>query len=250
MKSIQAILYVAHGTRLQAGVDEAKKFIQKQIEKIDVPIQMISFIELQRPFVKEGIEQCILRGATHIVIIPILLLEAGHAKHDLPQSIELAKKKYPHIAFSYGRPFGVHTSIIDTLVERMEEQQEITSDARVLIVGRGSTDRSIRDDFQQIISLLEKKINVAKINVCYLAAQNPTFEEGLQREIVHGAKNVFIVPYLLFTGLLMLHIEKRVQDIKSPGQSFIVCNQIGSSKQISTFFVKRVYETLNEGAKL
>src|SRR5690625_4453083 len=182
------------------------------MKRIDAPIQVISFIDLQSPSIEVGMEQCVARGASHIVLIPILLLEAGHAKHDLPLAIADAKQKYPHITFSYGSPFGVHESIIDTLVERMEEQQKITPDARVLIVGRGSSDDSIRTDFQQIVSLLKERINVSAINVCYLAAQKPTFEEGLLSEIESEANNIFIVPYLLFTGLLMLHIEKKVRE--------------------------------------
>lgn len=245
---IQAVLYVAHGSRLKEGAQEAKAFIDKQIERISAPIQLISFIELQHPLVEEGIEQCVLQGASHIVVVPILLLEAGHAKHDLPLAIDQAKRKFPHVAFSYGRPFGVHESIIDTLVERIEEQHEITADSRVLIVGRGSTDDSIRADFQNIIALLNEKINVSAINVCYLAAQKPTLEEGLQQEIESGAKHIFIVPYLLFTGLLMLHIEKKVREINAPGQTIILCKQIGWNEKISDIFVERIYEKLDKEA--
>ena len=245
MVIIQAILYVAHGSRLKEGVEEARAFMQEQMKRIDVPIQIISFIELQRPFVHEGIVQCIIRGATHIAVVPILLLEAGHAKHDLPHVIERAQEKYPHVTFTYGRPFGVHESIINTLVKRMEEQQKITRDARVLIVGRGSTDPSILADFQQIISLLQEKIDVSSIHVCYLAVQQPTFIDGLHREINSEAKTVFIVPYLLFTGLLMLHIEKKAQELQRPNQQLIVCNPIGSNEDISKLFLERVNQILN-----
>lgn len=241
---IQAVLYVAHGSRLKEGVQEAKEFIGKQIERINAPIQLISFIELQHPLVEEGIEKCVLQGATHIVVIPILLLEAGHAKQDLPMAIEQAKRKYPHVTFSYGRPFGVHESIIDTLVERIKEQHDIIEGARILIVGRGSTDTSIRADFKKIKDLLNERINVSSINVCYLAAQNPTLEEGLQKELKSGAKRIFIVPYLLFTGFLMLHLEKKVQEIHVPEQAIFLCQNIGWNEKISNFFIERVNESL------
>ncbi|MEI3614060.1 sirohydrochlorin chelatase [Pseudogracilibacillus sp. SO30301A] len=241
---IQAVLYVAHGSRLKEGVQEAKEFISKQIDRISAPIQLISFIELQPPLVEAGIEQCVLQGATHIVVVSILLLEAGHAKHDLPMEIERAKRKYPHVTFSYGRPFGVQESIIDTLVDRIEEEHDITEDARVLIVGRGSTDTSIRSDFKNIKELLNERINVSSINVCYIAAQNPTLEEGLQKEVKSGAKCIFIVPYLLFTGLLMLHLEKKVQETQAPEQTLILCQNIGWNEKISKFFVEHVNKKL------
>ena len=40
---MQAVLYVAHGSRIKAGVEEAIQFIKSSQAMIDVPIQEICF---------------------------------------------------------------------------------------------------------------------------------------------------------------------------------------------------------------
>ena len=69
-----------------------------------------------------------------------MLLTANHAKKDIPEIVKPLQIKYPHIVFSYGKPFGIHQKLIAQIYERIEEQTtEITSDAEILLIGRGSS---------------------------------------------------------------------------------------------------------------
>lgn len=244
---MQAILYVAHGTRLQAGVEEAKSFIQHHIKQIDIPIQVISFIDLASPLMEDGITQCVQQGATDIAVVPILLLEAGHAKHDLPESIRQAKKRYPQVNFSYGAPFGVCDALIDVMVQRLQEQQAITATDSVLIVARGSSDASICDAFAQITRKLKRKIPTQDVAVCYLAAQNPNLSDGLAAQLKNESAHVFVLPYLLFTGLLMQHLDKKVKEINQPNKNVMLCNHLGLSEEISQLLIQNISKCIKKG---
>lgn len=246
---MQAILYVAHGTRLQAGVDEARDFVAYHMKKVKAPIQVMSFIDLASPSIEEGIESCVKQGATRIAMLPILLLEAGHAKNDLPEAIAQAQIKYPQITFTYGSTYGVHAYMIDTIVERLKEQGPVEKDASILIVARGSSDNQIRNDFASIVELLKKRVDVKQIDVCYLAAQSPNLQEGIDAHIKNTAKTVYIVPYLLFTGLLMQHLEKVVEREQLPHKELKLCKQLGRSEAITQLTLERIAEVLDQGGK-
>jgi|SRR5690625_4701427 len=247
--NLQAILYVAHGTRLQEGVDEAKDFVAYHMKQVDVPIQVMSFIDLASPSIDEGIETCVTQGATRIAMVPILLLEAGHAKNDLPEAIALAEEKYPHITFTYGSPYGVHEYMIETIVERLKEQGPLAKDASILIVARGSSDNRIREDFAAIVHHLKKKVDVKQIDVCYLAAQSPNLHEGIATHIKNTAKTVYVVPYLLFTGLLMQHLEEVIDRIQLRNKEFRLCRQLGRSESITALTLQRIAEAIGKGGK-
>jgi len=120
---VQAVLYVGHGSRVKAGADEAMNFIENSKQMIDIGIQEVCFLELVKPSILEGISKCVARGATKIAVVPILLLTAVHANEDIPLEIEKAKLKYPSITFTYGRAFGIHSKIIDSLYDRVLEQK-------------------------------------------------------------------------------------------------------------------------------
>ena len=56
----------------------------------------------------QGIDRLCRNRCHHMVVIPIILFAAGHAKIHIPSAIDDAKLKYPLVKFTYGRPIGVH----------------------------------------------------------------------------------------------------------------------------------------------
>lgn len=244
---MQAVLYVGHGSRIKAGVEEAIQFIKSSQAMIDVPIQEICFLELAAPSVDEGITKCVERGATKIAIVPILLLTAAHANEDIPFEIEVGKIMYPDIEFTYGKAFGIHPKIVDSLYDRVVEQKvAIAEDAQVLIVGRGSSDPAVKHDLNEIAQLLADKYAFNKVTVCFLYGADPHFDEALLKLQEAPQKQVFIIPYLLFTGILMNGIEKKIVTQSPNDQQLILCENLGYHKYVQDVLVERVNELLEK----
>ncbi|MFL6556918.1 MAG: sirohydrochlorin chelatase, partial [Bacillus sp. (in: firmicutes)] len=104
---MRGILYIGHGTRSKEGAAEANSFIHRVMERIDVSIQEMSFLELTEPSIEEGFRRCVIRGATEITVIPLFLLSAGHIKEDIPQALTSLQKRFPNIEVKIRNPFGV-----------------------------------------------------------------------------------------------------------------------------------------------
>ncbi|WP_203247748.1 sirohydrochlorin chelatase [Sporosarcina beigongshangi] len=248
---MQAVLYVGHGSRIQAGVEEALQFIENCQVLIDVPIQEICFLELASPSVDEGITKCVERGATKIAIVPILLLTAHHANEDIPFEIEVGQIMYPDVEFTYGKAFGVHPKMVDSLYDRVIEQQvPIERDAQVLLVGRGSSDQAVKRDLSEIAHLLAKKYPFTKVDVCFLYGTSPSFDEALEQLQQTTEQQVFIIPYLLFSGILMNGIERTIAQHSTNGQQIILCENLGYHKYVQDVLVERVNDLLAETAVL
>lgn len=246
---MEAILYVGHGSRMKAGVEEAERFIKKLMEKVSVSIQELCFLELSSPNIMQGIERCIQRGATSIAVMPMLLLTAVHAKVDIPNAIDKARSLYPHVQFSYGETLGVHSDIVDALFDRIASQQRSpSSDATVVIVGRGSSDADVKHDLTQIASMLQQRYAFQNVEVCFLYGAEPSFSEMMSTLETAQVKQAFIVPYLLFTGLLLKGIEKRVaahRHIRSD-QHVILCEALGYHQAVERVAIQRVNEVLSK----
>lgn len=246
---MQAVLYIGHGSRVKAGVEEAIWFIERSKPFIDVPIQEICFLELAAPSISEGIAKCVDRGATKIAIVPILLLTAHHAKKDIPLEIEAGKIQFPDVEFTYGKTFGIHPKIIDSLYDRILEQElAIGEKASVLLVGRGSSDQAVKRDLTQIAQLFSEKYSIQQVDVCFLYGSKPSFDEALLHLQHTNVKQVFIIPYLLFSGILMNDIERKMVDQSAEDQKYILCENLGYHKSIQEVLVERVNELLEKGS--
>ncbi len=242
---MEAVLYVAHGSRVKAGVEEAKQFIETVKPQINVEIQEICFLELAAPSIVEGVSACVEKGATEIAIIPILLLTANHAKQDIPLEIEKAQKLYPNVTFTFGKPFGIHRKLIDSLQERVQQKStKQNEEIEVLLIGRGSSDESVQYDFQQIADTLKHTYNYAKVDICFLYGNGPSFENALEQLQSNREKPVYVVPYILFTGLLKIGIQKKMAGLGFADDEVVLCECLGYDENVRQVLIERVEETL------
>lgn len=246
---MQAVLYIAHGSRIRAGIEEATSFIERSKPLINIPIQEICFLELAEPNISDGIARCVSLGASKIAIVPILLLTANHAKKDIPFEIETARIKYPNVIFTYGETFGIHLKIIDSLYDRILEQEiAFTKSSSVLLIGRGSSDQAVKHDLTKIAHLLGKKFAIKQVDVCFLYGSKPSLDEALWELRQTSIKQIFIIPYLLFSGILMNDIERKMVDQSTKDQKYILCENLGYHKSIQEVLVERVNELLEKGS--
>ncbi|MEC1177849.1 sirohydrochlorin chelatase [Metasolibacillus meyeri] len=242
---MQAILYVGHGTRVKQGVDEAIQFIESIKQEIPVAIQEISFLELVEPDIVQGVGRCVEQGATQIAIVPLLLLTAQHAKEDIPLEIEKARQLYPHVQFTLGRPFGIHDKLIETIYKRIVEQQiEISHDAEVLLIGRGSSDTAVARDMQKVSGFVRNKFGFHSVDACFLYGAGPAFQDALETIKKRDVKQLFIVPYLLFSGLLSRGIEKDIAALQFDRSRVVLCASLGYDDNVRQVLIERVQEVI------
>ncbi|MDM5200471.1 sirohydrochlorin chelatase [Fictibacillus enclensis] len=240
---MKALLLICHGSRTKAGTEKAREFAEQCMRHIDYPIKEVCFLELSKPDIAKGVESCVRQGATSICAIPILLLTAAHAKEDIPGELQIQQERFPHIEFSYGKPFGVHESISSLLWERITESTDAFKEkSLILLVGRGSSDPDVKRDLKAIAAHLEENYKIPPIETCFLTAAQPSFEEML-RLAGWGYEQVIVVPYLLFPGILLSGMKKAIaEQARETGQELILCEALGYHPVLQEVLLSRVDE--------
>ncbi|MCD8892351.1 sirohydrochlorin chelatase [Staphylococcus nepalensis] len=239
---MQGVLYVSHGSRVAEAVEEATSFIELVQAQVDVPLQEICFLELAEPDISQGFQKLVNQGANEIAIIPVLLLSAGHYYKDIPEEIEYSQQQFPEVKIVYGQPLGVQARLTEILKQRFEKV-DITpnSDAKLLIIGRGSYNPQTKKDFSIIKSQLSAMLPSNNISVCYLAACEPLFEDALNHAVDEGYSQIFILPYIWFTGILDQYIAKVVNDYQKKSD-IILTEHLSHHEHLQTALKERVEE--------
>ncbi|MEB3752075.1 sirohydrochlorin chelatase [Geobacillus sp. FSL W8-0032] len=238
---MEAVLYVSHGSRVAAARLEAARFVEQCKAAVDIPIQELCFIELAEPDIITGVDRCVAQGATRIIVIPLLLLSAGHAKRDIPAALELAKQRHPAVEIVCGSPFGVHDAMIDIIIDRISEcAPSLDGESMILLIGRGSSDPDTKRDITAIARRLQEKTHVPHVSVCFLAAIGPTLDEGLEQANASPCRRVFVVPYLLFTGVLMKTIERKLRGFPTSDKQWHLCPYLGYHPRLVTLIRQQV----------
>ncbi|MGE7864860.1 sirohydrochlorin chelatase [Bacillus paramycoides] len=201
---MKGIVYVGHGSRLQTGNEQFIHFIHSVMKERNERIQKIAFLELTTPTIQDAITEAVIEGVTEIMIVPVLLFAAAHYKRDIPFEIEQIQKKYPHITFSVAPPFSTHPRMVELVVKRIRETMPMQGSS-VLLVGRGSSDPQPIYELHQIGSAVERKLGMP-VSCSFLTKGTPSFTAEL-KNITSNTSHVCVMPYLLFTGLLLQKIK-------------------------------------------
>lgn len=249
---MKAILYVGHGSRIDKGNKQFLAFINNVKQEFDV-FQTEAFIELTSPSIQEGVDECVRKGANQIAVVPVLLLTAYHANVDIPQELIVAKARYPKIKLTYGKPFGIEKDVIDIAEKRLLdvglkkviEDRQREPNTTVLVVGRGSSDGNQPSDVAKIARLIYERVACDNVEIAFLAATTPTVEEGLEKCEKLKAKRVYVLPYLLFTGVLMEELTEMLAKRNSETNTrYILADFLGFDHGLNAVLVRRTKEAL------
>ncbi|WP_281657977.1 sirohydrochlorin chelatase [Halobacillus sp. Cin3] len=242
---MEAVLYVSHGSRRKAATRQAEDFLHRTAGAHDLPYE-ICYLELAEPDISEGVRRLVERGASNIVVQPVLLLSAGHYYKDIPEEIDQISVLYPDLTFSYGEPLGVQPSIIKALAERLHGTDiPVQKGTNILLVGRGSRHPDTPEAVEKIAKLLKEEINYSHVEVCYLAALSPRFPEAFHRSTV-SYEHTIVLPYLWFTGVLMEEIEAEVAKAVQLGFSAAAAHHLEDHQAMEHALQLRVNEALNK----
>lgn len=253
---MDAVLFVGHGSKDPAGNEEVRRFVAGITQELNVPLVETCFLEFERPDILQGMEACVQKGATRVAVIPIILFSAGHAKIHIPASLDEIRKKYPQVQFIYGRPVGIHEQVLHILAARLEEAGLAAAaghqDVAVLIVGRGSSDPDANSDIYKMSRLFWERSQVKWVETGFMGVTFPLFDEGIERCLKLGARHVAVLPYFLFTGVLMKRMAESLEAWaeRQPDVRFTLAEYFGFHPLLKEVFKERVAEALQGTVKM
>jgi sirohydrochlorin cobaltochelatase len=214
-----ALLLVGHGSRDPDGQREFLEFAARvQHAAGDRPV-VACFLELAEPTIAQGLARCLELGYRDIAAVPVLLFAARHNKHDVPAEFDHVRDHHPDLCIRYGRHFGITTEIVDGLrsliaqAERQSTRPQIGRDHTVvLLVGRGSSDPDANGDVCKLARILWEGSWLLSVETCFIGITHPRLPEGLQRCMLLQPERIIVLPYLLFTGVLVKRIAAMARD--------------------------------------
>lgn len=140
-----------------------------------------------------------------MVAVPLVLLGAGHLKNDGPAALARARQRHPGVHFSYARELGIHPTPLTVAEERIRtvSQGWPTEGTAVVVVSRGSSDPDANADLCKVARLLWDGRQLGLVEPAFISLAWPSVPEALDRCRLLGAERIAVVPYFLFTGLLV-----------------------------------------------
>jgi sirohydrochlorin cobaltochelatase len=212
-----ALLIAGHGSRDPDGIREFLGLAQHfRATRPDLPLE-IAFLEFARPTIQEGIDRLVAGGATTVVVLPGVLMAAGHAKNDMASEVRLARQRHPHVTFHMGAALDVDAQLLQLCHVRYREALAgrpavEPRDTLLLLVGRGSSDPDANGNIAKVARFLQEGYPTAWSACAFSGIAAPLLPDALPVCERLGFRRIVVQPYFLFTGVLLKRIYETVAE--------------------------------------
>ncbi|QBI19815.1 sirohydrochlorin chelatase [Egibacter rhizosphaerae] len=241
-----ALLIAAHGTRSPAGVAECAALVDRVRARAPELAVAHGFIELSPPPIAASIDELVAAGRRSIVVVPLVLFDAGHSKTDVPAVVNAARARHRGVTFTYGQGLGIDHDLVAATHERLADvvPEPERSETAVLLVGRGATDPASNAEAQRLGRLLWEGRSWSEVEVAYVSLTAPRVPEGLDRLHRLGHTRVAVVPYFLFAGVLVDRIGEQARAFAAsrPATEVRVAGHLGSCDAVADRVLQRYRE--------
>jgi sirohydrochlorin cobaltochelatase len=246
------VLLAAHGTRDPDGAGEALAFADRLAERLAPDLPLVPcFLELTDPPILDTVERLVQAGVGEIVVMPLMLFGAGHVKNDVPAAIGVARERFPGLGIRYGAPLGVQPEMLDVVDERLRAVERSSPSfprerTAVLVVERGSRDPDANAEVFQLARLVWEGRGYGWVEPCFVGITRPSLDEALARCVALGAERVVVLPYFLFTGVLVRRVASIVAERAAalPNVDFRLAEHLGAHPRLLDLAARRVAEAI------
>ena len=251
------ILVAAHGTRNEQGLAECRQCTALLTERLPgVPIEL-AYLELAQPAIAQGIERLARAGVRRLLVAPLLLFAAGHAKRDIPREVAAAAAEHG-MQFEQAAHLGCHPALLELSATRFREAlRELPpvppEETLAILVGRGSLDETAIAEMHQFSRLRHELTPCRQLETAFLAMAEPRLEHALAAVAKRAAardaaepaiRRVVVQPHLLFSGDLLTKCRQLVEQAaaQSPELEWIVAGHLEPAPHLLDAIVGRLEE--------
>jgi sirohydrochlorin cobaltochelatase len=247
-----AILIAGHGSRDSDGIAEFLNLARLfQARRPETPIE-VAFLEFARPTIQEGIDRLARTGVTTIVVLPGVLMAAGHAKNDMASEVRRARERYPALDIRMGAALDVEPLLLQLC--RLRYQEAIaqhpacdSAETLLLLVARGSSDPDANANVAKVARFLQEGYPTGWAACAYSGIARPFLEEALPVCERAGFRRIMVQPYFLFTGVLLKRIYAYVEERRRarPDLEIIATPHLQAHPLLLDAFTRRAEEALH-----
>ena len=190
-------------------------------------------------------------GVKRVIALPAMLFAAGHTKNDIPAVLnKYSAENGLHI--QYGRELGLNSLMIGAAGARVKEIIESNptyplTETLLVVAGRGSSDPDANSNVCKITRLLVEGFGFGWGETVFSGVTFPLVEPGLMHSLKLGFKRIILLPYFLFSGVLVNRVRDHSQRVsnENPDVQFLNASYLSDQDLVIDTFMERIHEVLN-----
>jgi sirohydrochlorin ferrochelatase len=199
-----ALVALAHGSRDPRSAATIRDLCAEvRATRPDLRIEP-AFLELSKPSFTTVVDKLVRAGYEEIVVVPLLLTQAYHAKVDVPAAIAEAESRHPGLKVRASEILGLETVFLEVLDRRLRtalKQARVRELDALVLAAAGSSDALANQAVARLARLWGTKHHLPTV-AAFASAAPPATGEAVRQFRAEGRRHIAVGSLFLAPGRL------------------------------------------------
>ena len=232
-----ALVILAHGSRDPRSAATVHSLVGSLRNLRDDLRIEAAFLDHCPPSPYQVFDKLVAEGVEEIVLLPLLLSTAYHARVDVPAVVDGARGRYPDLRIIASEALGYDDSLLDVLDRRMRAELK---DGRVreldalVLACAGSSDAQANAAITRLARLWGQRHKLP-VTAAFTTAASPSPAEAVLQWRLEGRRHVAVGSFFLAPGQL----PDRAKETARKAGAVAVSHPLGASAEVARLVLLR-----------
>lgn len=232
-----ALIALAHGSRDPRSAATVSTLVDEvRAMRPDLRIEK-AFLELSRPGFQTVVDRLVKAGHEEIVVVPLLLTEAYHAKVDVPRAVAEATARHDGLKVEVTKVLGLETRFLEILDLRLREalkQARVRELDALVLAAAGSSDPLANQAVARLARVWGSHHKLPVV-AAYASAAPPATGEAVRAFRREGRRHIAVASLFLAPGFL----HDRSAELALEAGAVAVADPLGAHPELARTVLAR-----------
>ena len=232
-----ALVALAHGSRDPRSAATINALVAEvRTQRPDLRIEA-AFLDLSKPSFSTVVDRLVRAGHDEIVVVPLLLTEAYHAKVDVPTAVAAVSAKHPEVRIRPTAILGLEACFLEVLDERL---RSALASARVreldalVLAAAGSSDPLANQTVARLARIWGAHHRLP-VTAAYASSTPPATGEAVRAFRAEGRRHIAVASLFLAPGFL----PDRAAELALEAGAVAVSEPLGAHPEVARTVLAR-----------
>jgi sirohydrochlorin ferrochelatase len=232
-----ALIALAHGSRDPRSARTVRQVVATTKQaRPDLRIEA-AFLDHSKPSLDAAVDRLVAQGHREIVVVPMLVTSAYHARVDVPAAVRQVAGRHPGLAIRAADVLGTDVTLLTVLDERLREALRLARvrelDALVLAAA-GSSDGRANATVARMARLWGSRHHLPT-SVAFASTAPPSTGEAVREFRRAGRRHVAVGSLFIAPGFL----PDRAEELALEAGAVAVSAPLGAHTEVSRLLLTR-----------
>lgn len=232
-----ALITLAHGSRDPRSAETITALTEKvACMRPDLRVEA-AYLDLAEPGLDAVVDRLVAEGHGEIVVVPLLLTEAYHARVDVPAAVEQARGRHHDVAITVTDVLGIENAFFRVLDERLRaalRDHRVRELDALVLAGAGSSDPVANAAIARAARAWGAHHKLPVI-AAFASSAPPAAGEAVRAHRADGRRHVAVGVMMLAPGFL----PDRVKELAYEAGAVAVAEPLGAHEEVAHVILAR-----------